>query len=86
MGYSPKNIVHQTSDMSDNNPDVADQADRLTMIMEAEAARNGALGVEGEFGGEGSLDGYSYPLRTCKRYSRWKMLKTRVMIQCMLVG
>ena len=48
--------------MSDNNADVADQADRLTMIMEAEGARNGALGVEGEFGGEGSLDGYSYPL------------------------
>ena len=62
MDYSPKNIVHQTSDMSDNNADVADQADRLTMIMEAEGARNGALGVEGEFGGEGSLDGYSYPL------------------------
>lgn len=61
MDSSPENIVHQTSDMSDNNADIADQADRLTMIMEAEAARNGARGVEGEFGGEGSLDGYSYP-------------------------
>lgn len=50
--------------MSDNNADVADQADRLTMIMEAEAIRNGARGISGEYeyGGEGSLDGYSYPL------------------------
>lgn len=62
MESTPENVARSTSDMSDNNADIADQADRLTMIMEAEAARNGARGVHGEFAGEGSLDGFSYPL------------------------
>ncbi|MDO9486455.1 MAG: hypothetical protein Q7K25_10400 [Actinomycetota bacterium] len=38
--------------------DSADQADRLAMIMEAEAIQ---AALQGEIG-EGSLDGYSYPL------------------------
>lgn len=38
--------------------DGADQADRLSMIMEAEAIH---AALQGEIG-EGSLDGYSYPL------------------------
>ncbi|MDP2014780.1 MAG: hypothetical protein Q8L05_11200 [Actinomycetota bacterium] len=38
--------------------DSADQADRLAMIMEAEAIQ---AALQGETG-EGSLDGYSYPL------------------------
>ncbi len=38
--------------------DSADQADRLAMIMEAEAVQ---AALQGE-SGEGSLDGYSYPL------------------------
>ncbi len=44
--------------------DSADQADRLAMIMEAEAIQ---AALQGEIG-EGSLDGYSYPLRTPKKY------------------
>lgn len=59
---SPDKIVRETLDSSDTSGDIADQADRLTMIMEAEAARNGARGLTGEYGGEGSLDGFSYPL------------------------
>jgi len=59
---SPAEILRSTADTSDSPSDFADQADRLTMIMEAEAARNAFQGVTGEFGGEGSLDGYSYPL------------------------
>lgn len=39
--------------------DAADQADRLTMIMEAEAVRNGLAGSSGE----GGLDGYDRPLK-----------------------
>ncbi|MDO8731100.1 MAG: hypothetical protein Q7L55_00755 [Actinomycetota bacterium] len=38
--------------------DTADQADRLAMIMEAEAIQ---AALQGE-SGEGSLDGFSYPL------------------------
>ena len=38
--------------------DSADQADRLSMIMEAEAIQAALQGDSGE----GSLDGYSYPL------------------------
>jgi hypothetical protein len=43
----------------DNSGDAADQAERLTMIMEAEATREA---LRGGHGGEGSLDGFIYPL------------------------
>jgi len=43
----------------DSGGDAADQAERLTMIMAAEATREA---LRGGAGGEGSLDGYSYPL------------------------
>ena len=59
---SPAEIARSTAHASESPGDFADQADRLTMIMEAEAARNAVQGVTGEFAGEGSLDGYSYPL------------------------
>ncbi len=59
---TPDEIARTTVDMTDPAGDSADQADRLSMIMEAEATRNAARGITGEFGGEGSLDGYSYPL------------------------
>lgn len=42
--------------------DIADQADRLTMIMQAEATRNSLNGNTGYDGGEGSLEGFIYPL------------------------
>jgi len=58
----PEQIAQSTVDMTDPSGDSADQADRLTMIMEAEAARNAIRGTSGEYGGEGSLDGLSYPL------------------------
>ncbi|MGB4324691.1 MAG: hypothetical protein WBJ33_05465 [Candidatus Nanopelagicales bacterium] len=58
----PAEIAQLTVDMTDPSGDSADQADRLTMIMEAEAARNGIRGTTGEYGGEGSLDGFAYPL------------------------
>lgn len=38
--------------------DIADQADRLSMVMEAEAVRNALAGSSGE----GSLEGYDLPL------------------------
>lgn len=43
----------------DDGGDAADQAERLSMIMEAEATREALRGGDG---GEGSLEGYSYPL------------------------
>lgn len=43
----------------DDAGDAADQAERLSMIMEAEALREG---LRGGRGGEGSLDGFNYPL------------------------
>jgi hypothetical protein len=43
----------------DDFGDAADQAERLTMIMEAEATREA---LRGGNGGEGSLDGMNYPL------------------------
>ena len=55
---SPEDVARTTADFDDVAGDAADQAERLTMIMEAEAARNG---VDGS-GGEGSLDGLPYPL------------------------
>jgi hypothetical protein len=47
-----------TSTNMDNPGDCADQADRLTMIMEAEATHNALNGG----GGEGSNDDLPYPL------------------------
>jgi hypothetical protein len=43
----------------DDSGDAADQAERLTMIMEAEATREA---LRGGNGGEGSLEGFIYPL------------------------
>lgn len=43
----------------DTSGDAADQAERLSMIMEAEAVQNA---LRGNGGGEGSLDGIGYPL------------------------
>ena len=59
---NPAEIARSTIDLSDPGGDSADQADRLAIIMEAEAARNAIRGTTGEYGGEGSLDGLSYPL------------------------
>lgn len=56
---SPEEVLLQTSTGGDPAGDSADQAERLTMIMEAEALRNA---LHGDPGGEGSLDGYDYPL------------------------
>lgn len=55
---SPDDVARSTADFDDVAGDAADQAERLTMIMEAEAARNGVHGGSGE----GSLDGLLYPL------------------------
>jgi hypothetical protein len=54
---NPSAIARATSDVGDVAGDAADQAERLTMIMEAEAARNGMNGG----GGEGTSD-LPYPL------------------------
>lgn len=56
---SPEEVLRQTAIGGDPAGDSADQAERLTMIMEAEALRNA---LHGDPGGEGSLDGYDYPL------------------------
>lgn len=53
---SPNDVVHAT--YSPDMGDAADQADRLTMIMEAEATHNALNGG----GGEGSDDDLPYPL------------------------
>jgi hypothetical protein len=58
----PANVLRVTQSVASEPGDVADAADRLTMIMEAEAIRNGLNGNTGEYGGEGSLDGLLYPL------------------------
>lgn len=55
---SPAEVAKETQDVVDAPGDAADQAERLSMIMEAEATRNALNGG----GGEGSLDGLSYPL------------------------
>jgi hypothetical protein len=55
---TPEEVVRDTARGTDPAGDAADQADRLTMIMEAEATRNALNGG----GGEGSDDGYPYPL------------------------
>jgi hypothetical protein len=55
---SPSEVAAETRDMNDVAGDAADQAERLSMIMEAEATHNALNGG----GGEGSLDGLIYPL------------------------
>jgi hypothetical protein len=54
---SPGDVARDT--LSSDPGDVADQGDRLAMIMEAEAVRNGMAGGSGE----GSLDGLELPLQ-----------------------
>lgn len=58
----PANVLRITQSVANEPGDVADAADRLTMIMEAEAIRNSLNGDAGEYGGEGSLEGLLYPL------------------------
>ena len=53
---SPGDVARDT--LSSDPADVAEQADRLAMIMEAEAVRNALAGSSGE----GSLDGRGLPL------------------------
>jgi len=55
---SPRDVARATSTTMENAGDCADQADRLTMIMEAEATHNALNGG----GGEGSNDDLPYPL------------------------
>lgn len=57
MSASPSDISKAQG--FDDGGDAADQAERLSMIMEAEATREA---LRGGRGGEGSLEGYSYPL------------------------
>ena len=59
---NPAEVLRATQSVDIEPGDTADAADRLTMIMEAEAIRNGITGDNGEYGGEGSLDGLLYPL------------------------
>ncbi|MFY9331888.1 MAG: hypothetical protein WAO41_09460 [Candidatus Nanopelagicales bacterium] len=56
---SPEAVARATQDVSDVAGDAADQAERLSMVMEAEAIRSG---LRGTTDGEGSLDGLLYPL------------------------
>lgn len=58
----PASVLRMTQSVASEPGDVADAADRLTMIMEAEAIRNSLNGDMGEYGGEGSLEGLVYPL------------------------
>jgi hypothetical protein len=55
---SPSEVAHATEIGTDAAGDAADQADRLTMIMEAEAVHNAMNGG----GGEGSVGDLPYPL------------------------
>lgn len=55
---SPQEVAQATRTTMDTAGDCADQADRLTMIMEAEATHNALNGG----GGEGSNDDLPYPL------------------------
>lgn len=55
----PDEVARVTQDTVDPAGDAADQAERLTMVMEAEALRNA---LHGDPSGEGSLEGYDYPL------------------------
>ena len=55
---SPQEVARATRIGMEAAGDCADQADRLTMIMEAEATHNALNGG----GGEGSVDDLPYPL------------------------
>jgi len=55
---SPAEVARATENGTDSYGDAADQAERLTMIMEAEATHNALNGG----GGEGSDDDLPYPL------------------------
>jgi len=55
----PDEVARVTQDTVDPAGDAADQAERLAMVMEAEALRNA---LHGDPSGEGSLEGYDYPL------------------------
>lgn len=58
----PMGVARETANGTDPSGDSADQAERLSMIMEAEAIRNAIRGEKGDFAGEGSLAGFEYPL------------------------
>jgi hypothetical protein len=55
---SPSEVARATEHGIDAAGDAADQAERLTMIMEAEATHNALNGG----GGDGSVDSLPYPL------------------------
>jgi hypothetical protein len=55
---SPSEVARATENGFDAAGDAADQAERLTMIMEAEATHNALNGG----GGDGSADSLPYPL------------------------
>lgn len=56
---SPAGVARATQDGSGPAGDAADQAERLTMVMEAEAAR---AALRGDGSGEGRLEGRARPL------------------------
>lgn len=58
-GGSPGQVARVTQDTTDVAGDAADQAERLSMVMEAEAID---AALHGRTATEGSLDGYDYPL------------------------
>lgn len=57
-GDSPEEVARATGYEGGPAGDAADQAEHLSMVMEAEAIRNALNGG----GGEGSLEGLDYPL------------------------
>lgn len=57
-GDEPAEVARATQDSFGPAGDAADQAERLSMVMEAEAIHAALSGSHGE----GSLDGYEYPL------------------------
>ena len=57
-GDAPAEVARATQNVTDVAGDAADQAERLSMVMEAEAIQAALRGESGE----GSLDGYDYPL------------------------
>ncbi len=59
---SPEAVSWSTQDTTDPAGDAADQAERLSMVMEAEATRNALRGDDVGYSGEGSLEGFDRPL------------------------
>lgn len=57
-GDEPAEVARATQDTSDPAGDAADQAERLSMVMESEAIHAALHGQSGE----GSLEGYDLPL------------------------